>query len=49
MNPMIKYRGGKSKEISHFINHMPKQYSRYIEPFLEEGLYIFTFSQKRRL
>lgn len=48
MNPMIKYRGGKSKEISHFINHMPKQYSRYIEPFLEEGLYIFTFSQKRR-
>lgn len=33
MNPMIKYRGGKSKEISHFISNMPENYNRYIEPF----------------
>ena len=33
MNPMIKYRGGKSKEISHFVSNMPSQYNRYIEPF----------------
>lgn len=31
MNPMIKYRGGKSKEISHFIGNMPEHYNRYIE------------------
>lgn len=41
MNPMIKYRGGKSKEISHFIKNMPKQYSRYIEPFLGGGALYF--------
>ena len=41
MNPMIKYRGGKSKEISHFINNMPSDYNRYIEPFLGRGALYF--------
>lgn len=47
MKPMIKYRGGKSKEISHFINHMPSEYNRYIEPFLGGGaLYFYLEPQK---
>lgn len=47
MNPMIKYRGGKSKELSHFINHMPNEYSRYIEPFLGGGaLYFYLQPEK---
>ncbi|MBP3777454.1 MAG: DNA adenine methylase, partial [Prevotella sp.] len=29
----IKYRGGKSKEINNFIEFIPNQYDRYIEPF----------------
>lgn len=41
MNPMIKYRGGKSKEIAHFINNMPEKYSRYIEPFFGGGALYF--------
>lgn len=41
MNPMIKYRGGKSKEISHFINNMPENYNRYIEPFFGGGALYF--------
>ena len=41
MNPMIKYRGGKSKEISYFINNMPSDYNRYIEPFLGGGALYF--------
>ncbi len=41
MNPMIKYRGGKSKEISHFISNMPEHYNRYIEPFLGGGALYF--------
>lgn len=41
MNPMIKYRGGKSKEISHFISNMPKNYNRYIEPFFGGGALYF--------
>lgn len=41
MNPMIKYRGGKSKEISHFINNRPSEYNKYIEPFLGGGALYF--------
>lgn len=47
MNPMIKYRGGKSKEISHFINNMPEKYNRYVEPFLGGGaLYFYLEPEK---
>lgn len=47
MNPMIKYRGGKSKELTHFINHLPKEYSRYIEPFFGGGaLYFYLQPEK---
>ena len=43
MNPMIKYRGGKSKEIIHFVSNMPFEYNRYIEPFLGGGALYFFF------
>ena len=47
MNPMIKYRGGKSKEIAHFIKNIPKKYSRYIEPFFGGGaLYFYLQPEK---
>lgn len=49
MNPMIKYRGGKSKEIVHFLNNMPKQYSRYIEPFLGGGALYFYLQPKKAI
>jgi DNA adenine methylase len=41
MNPMVKYRGGKSKEITHFIQNMPKEFDTYIEPFLGGGALYF--------
>lgn len=41
MKPMIKYRGGKSKEIQHFLNHMPEFHGRYIEPFFGGGALFF--------
>lgn len=34
MKPIIKYRGGKSKEICNFIQFVPKEFDRYVEPFL---------------
>lgn len=47
MKPMIKYRGGKTKEIQHFINNMPTEYSRYIEPFFGGGaLYFYLQPEK---
>ncbi len=41
MNPLIKYRGGKSKEIQYFIKYVPETYSRYIEPFVGGGALFF--------
>ena len=41
MKPMLKYGGGKSKEISNFINHIPKFTGRYIEPFFGGGALFF--------
>lgn len=34
MKPIIKYRGGKSKEISNFLQFVPMDFDRYVEPFL---------------
>lgn len=36
MRPILKYRGGKSREIPEFIRYIPNEYNRYIEPFLGE-------------
>lgn len=33
MKPIVKYRGGKSKEIENFLQYIPEEYDRYIEPF----------------
>lgn len=47
MNPVLKYRGGKSREIPHILRHMPKDYSRYIEPFLGgAALYFYLEPQE---
>lgn len=49
MNPMIKYRGGKSKEISHFVSNMPSNYNRYIEPFFGGGALYFYLEPERAI
>ena len=41
MNPVLKYRGGKSREIPRFFKYIPKNYNRYIEPFLGGGAIYF--------
>lgn len=41
MKPMIKYRGGKSKEIKFFEDYIPADYNRYIEPFVGGGAVFF--------
>lgn len=38
---MIKYRGGKSKEIPHILNYLPHYQGRYIEPFFGGGALFF--------
>ena len=46
MKPLIKYRGGKSKEIPNIQKHIPQFSGKYIEPFLGEAHFIFILSQK---
>lgn len=41
MKPIIKYRGGKSKEIPLLIRYIPEYAGRYIEPFFGGGAMYF--------
>ena len=46
---MLKYRGGKSKEISHIMEHIPVFNGRYIEPFLGGGAVFFHLEPERAI
>lgn len=41
MNPVLKYRGGKSREIPRFLQYIPDDFNRYVEPFLGGGAVYF--------
>lgn len=41
MNPVLKYRGGKSREIPRFLQYIPETFNRYIEPFFGGGAVYF--------
>lgn len=41
MDPVIKYRGGKSREIKRFSEYIPSEFDTYIEPFLGGGAVYF--------
>lgn len=49
MKPLVKYRGGKSKEIPHIIKHIPNYTGRYIEPFFGGGALYFYLSPKKAI
>lgn len=47
MKPLVKYRGGKSKEIPNIIKHIPQFSGRYIESFFGGGaLYFYLEPEK---
>ena len=46
MKPLLKYRGGKSKEIPHIIKHIPPFKGKYIEPFFGGGALYFYLEPK---
>ena len=41
MKPMLKYTGGKQKEIPCFLEHIPEKFDTYIEPFMGGGAVFF--------
>ena len=49
MKPLIKYRGGKSKEIPNIEKHIPQYNGRYIEPFFCGGALYFHLEPKKTI
>lgn len=49
MKPLVKYRGGKSKEIPYLIKHIPSFTGRYIEPFFGGGALYFHLEPKKAI
>lgn len=49
MKPILKYRGGKSKEISSFEKYIPSNYDKYIEPFFGGGAVYFHLQPKKAI
>ena len=47
MNPVLKYRGGKSREIPHFLKYIPTDFGCYFEPFLGGGAVFFHLEPQR--
>ncbi|MFV8253115.1 DNA adenine methylase [Aerococcus viridans] len=49
MKPMLKYRGGKSKEIPMITPYIPDYTGRYIEPFLGGGALYFHLEPEQSI
>lgn len=49
MKPMLKYRGGKTKEIPHIIWHIPRFSGRYVEPFFGGGALFFYLEPRQAI
>lgn len=49
MKPIIKYRGGKSKELNNFLQYVPNDFERYVEPFAGGAALYFHLEPSRAL
>ena len=49
MRTLVKYRGGKSRELMEFRQYIPDEYERYIEPFLGGGAVFFDLEPERAI
>lgn len=49
MKTLLKYRGGKTRELSHILPHIPKFKGRYIEPFFGGGAVYFALEPKHAI
>src|SRR5690554_284265 len=49
MKPVLKYRGGKSKEIQYFIKYIPESFDTFIEPFVGGGAVFFHLEHKKNI
>lgn len=49
MKPLVKYRGGKSKELPYILKHIPEFRGRYIEPFFGGGALYFHLEPEKAI
>jgi len=49
MKPVLKYRGGKTREIPHFERYIPRNFSTYIEPFFGGGAVYFHLEPQKAI
>lgn len=49
MKPVLKYRGGKSREILRFAQYIPSDFKRYIEPFFGGGAVYFYLEPQQAI
>lgn len=49
MKPMLKYRGGKQRELSQIKQYIPEKYDRYVEPFFGGGALYFDLQPKESI
>lgn len=47
LKPLIKYRGGKSKELPQYVRFIPTDYDTYYEPFFGGGATFFHVMPKK--
>lgn len=47
MKPIIKYRGGKAKEIPLFEKYIPQSFATYYEPFFGGGAFFFHLAPEK--
>ena len=46
VKPILKYRGGKSQELSNYLSYVPK-FNTYYEPFFGGGVTFFSLAPYR--
>ena len=49
MNPIIKWAGGKEKELPYIKENLPSNIKRYIEPFVGGGAVYFYLNVKKSI
>jgi DNA adenine methylase (dam) len=49
LKPIVKWSGGKSREIQNFYHHYPKKFKTYIEPFVGGGAVFFNLGFKKNV
>lgn len=49
MKPMVKYAGGKTKELPQILKHIPEKFEKYIEPFVGGGALFFHLEPEQAI